>query len=184
MGATSIGFHTNASGNSAIAIGNYTSASGSSSVAIGLQNTAEGSGSIAMGRNTTASGFAATAMGDTTNASGDRATAMGINTRADSYASVAFGRYNLSQGDRSYWIPTDDLFVVGNGLSSGTESNAFVVHKNGNVRAAGGVQSRGGFRTPPMGDLDMGEFTAGTSPAAPLDGPNPGLDAGLRYSGE
>jgi hypothetical protein len=31
---------------------------------------------------------------------------------------------------------------------------------------------------------DSTAITAGTNPAAPLEGPNPGLDAGLRYSGE
>jgi hypothetical protein len=63
---------------------------------------------------------------------------------------------------------------------SGPPSNALVVHKNGEVRAAGKIQSKGGFRTPPMGDLNMGEFTAGANPADPANG----LNASLRYPGE
>ena len=95
------------------------------------------------------------------------------------------GRLNVSQGNPTTWVPTDDLFVVGNGdADEWVPSNAFVVHKNGNVRAAGNVQSKGGFRTPPMGDLDMGSFTAGTNPAAPSTDAKPGLNAGLRYPTE
>jgi hypothetical protein len=102
------------------------------------------------------------------------------------------GINNVPQGDALNWVPTDDLFVVGNGgetvipdeVSPGVSSNALAVHKNGNLRVAGNVQSKGGFRTPPMGDLEMGDFKAGVNPAAPQTDTNPGLNAGLRYPGE
>jgi hypothetical protein len=57
-----------------------------------------------------------------------------------------------------------------------TQSNAMSLQKNGKLRVANTVESKGGFRTPKMGDIEMGLFTAGPDPTT--------LNAGLRYSGE
>jgi hypothetical protein len=77
-------------------------------------------------------------------------------------------------------VENDDLVTVGNGdaypVWPETQSNALALHKNGKLRVANTVDSKGGFRTPKMGDIEMGLFTAGPNPAT--------LNAGLRYSGE
>jgi hypothetical protein len=99
------------------------------------------------------------------------------------------GYYSVPQGDPVNWVPTDDLFVIGNGGEALTEgevttaanpSNAFVVHKNGNVRVAGDIDTKGTIRVKPSGDLSMGAFTQGTNPA----NEQTGLNAGLRYPTE
>jgi hypothetical protein len=71
----------------------------------------------------------------------------------------------------------DDLLIVGNGTAyPPAASNAVKVRRNGAMRAAGVVESKVGFRTPKMGDIEMGLFTAGPNPAT--------LNDGLRYSAE
>ncbi|MCE9538483.1 MAG: hypothetical protein K8R85_04590 [Bacteroidetes bacterium] len=62
-------------------------------------------------------------------------TALGISTTAQSYASLVIGRYNRvsSTYSTNSWVPTDPLFVVGNGQNSQKTGNALTVLKNGRV---------------------------------------------------
>lgn len=94
-----------------------------------------GAYSIAMGLNSLASGSAAVAIGATTAASGSYATAMGANTLAQSSYETVIGRYNTRYTPNSIvgWNEDDALFVVGNGTSDSTRSNALVLRKNGNL---------------------------------------------------
>jgi hypothetical protein len=172
------GDYSSASAELSIAMGNGSSASGYTSTALG-GSLASGDFSTALG-NSTASGAGSTALGNG-NAHGDISTAMG-STFAQAFASTVIGRLNVVQGNSTAWIATDDLFVIGN--SNGIfASNALVVHKNGNTRVAGTVEAKGGFRTPPMGDIGMGSFTAGNNPNPPAPDAT-GLNAGLRYPAE
>jgi hypothetical protein len=119
--------------------------------------------------------------GTVTYASGYFTVASGISTHAKAYASLALGQFNVAQGSETEWVPTDDLLTLGNGnldWSSGpvVASNALALHKNGKLRVANTVESKGGFRTPKMGDIEMGLFTAGPNPAT--------LNEGLRYPAE
>lgn len=144
---------------------------------------AEGYGATAMSGGW-ASGDGSTAMSGGM-ALGTGSTAIGADTTASGLYQVVIGHNNISQGAGGDPLPTDDLFIIGNGLYNvneriDTPSNAFVVRENGNVRVAGDVQSKGGFRTPPMGDLSMGDFHTGANPADPQTG----LNAGLRYPTE
>lgn len=50
---------------------------------------------------------------------------------------------------------------AGNEVSNPFTSNALTLLKNANMRTGGVVEAKDGFRTPPKGDLSMGEFTAG-----------------------
>ena len=184
-GATAMGISSTASGTYSTAMGLATQASGNYSTAMGMFSKASGSYSTAMGFSSTASGSYSTAIGGVNStASGENSTAMGNYSTASAYASLAAGYGNVSHGSATTWVATDDLFVIGNSGSSTNKSNALAVHKNGNTRIAGKVESKGGFRTPPMGDLSMGSFTAGTNPAALSTDPLPGLNAGLRYPNE
>lgn len=102
--------------------------------------------------------------------------ASGSSLIAKSYGSFVIGNGNVAQGDENIWVPTDDLFVIGNRprtIPLSEKSNAFVVHKNGITRAAGVIESKEGIRVPPGGDIPMGVFTAGRNPAD--------MNAGLRY---
>ncbi len=186
------------------ALGNG-SASGSNSLASGFNSTASGGHSTALGYTAQATGDYSVALGSgawgAAIASGEYSFAA-VGAQARGYQSVALGQYavaqaanstaignlNIPQGDATAWIPTDDLFVIGNSSHYyNGQSNAFVVHKNGNTRAAGTVEAKGGFRTPPMGDIAMGDFTAGPIPGghSATAGSDPEtLNAGLRYQGE
>jgi hypothetical protein len=55
-----------------------------------------------------------------------------MNTTAQSFNSFVSGTYNIVRGTTDTWIPTDDLFIVGNGSGYGVASNnAVTVLKNG-----------------------------------------------------
>jgi len=148
--STAMGSHTTASGSESIASGSGTIASGEVSTAMGVETIASGELSIAMGDRTIASGYSAMSMGERTIASGgyslamgfwsisegDFATSMGYYTKAKPYASLAIGKYNdttCSPSGLTSWISTDPLFIIGNGATNNTRSNAMTVLKNGNV---------------------------------------------------
>ncbi|MCP4546829.1 MAG: hypothetical protein GY835_10240 [bacterium] len=137
-GSTAMGQGSSASGFST-AMGTGTTATGAISTAMGHSTAATGESSTAMGYSTTASGVWATAMGVGTIATGNGATSLGVSTTAQSYGSVAMGKYNIAFGEPNYWQDTDPVFVIGNGTSPSSPSNAFVVFKNGNVQADGAI---------------------------------------------
>lgn len=179
-------------GNRSVAMGG-SAAGGDYSIA-GSAGQAEGDYSTAMGQGYSL-GWGSVAL-STGRAQGDFSTAIGLHVAANGFGQVAIGRNNVVQGSATGLVGTDDLFIIGNGAVTGSyasnpynalvayvagpPSNAFVVHHDGNTRAQGKVESKGGFRTPPMGDLGMGGFTAGTNPADPVNG----LNSGLRYPTE
>ena len=123
-----------ATGSRSTAMGAFTQASGTYSTATGLSTIASGSYATASGYATEASGITATAIGDFTTASGNNSLAAGFNTKAQSFASVAFGKYNIGGGDPISWIETDPLFEIGNG-TGGTPANVLTILKNGTITA-------------------------------------------------
>ncbi len=119
-------------------------ADGSSSVAL--------SGGRSMGRaSTTMSGGMA---------EGDVSVAAGAGTASWSYRSIVVGSWNTYSGDLSWdtWVPTEPIFVVGNGTGAASDppelrySDAFVIRKNGNF------EMNGKITMPRQGDILMGEF--------------------------
>ena len=133
---TSMGRYTTASGNRATAMGERTTASGIWSTAMGYYTTASGWYSTAMGYDTTASGDSSTAMGYDTTASGDSSTAMGVSTTASDYSSTVIGQYNSSGSSATSatsFSTSAPAFVIGNGTSSGSLSDAFKVMFNGDA---------------------------------------------------
>ena len=163
IGSTSMGVITTASGTRSTSMGNETTASGFASTSMGLNTTASGFASTSMGQgsvasensstsmgvSTTASGFASTSMGAFTTASGDYSTSMGFRTTASgevstsmgngtaarAYASMALGRFNdsIATSSTTSSILTDPLFIIGNGTSNASRSNALTMLKNGNT---------------------------------------------------
>jgi len=133
--SVAMGFNTTASGEASTAMGEFTSASGITSTAMGRITDASGAVSTAMGQNTIASGSVSTAMGINTSAFGDVSTAMGYSTFARSYTETSLGSYNTDYVPNSTLVfnSADRLFVIGNGVTSLTRSDAFIIYKSGNA---------------------------------------------------
>ncbi len=95
-----------------------------------------GNYSFASGRNTMANAEYSTAMGYDTTASGSRSTAIGNRTTSESYGQISLGTFNVAvTGNATSFMPTDRLFVIGNGTSSLNKSDALVVLKDGTISA-------------------------------------------------
>lgn len=171
--SASLGINTIASGNYGMALGNNAVASGSNSVALGqsieasgISSVVIGSGanatgfgsfafgngsesshthSIAMGRQANSSGYISTAIGYQTNASGYFATAMGSETNAPSAYEFVVGRFNTTYTPNANtgWSSNDRLFVVGNGISDASRSDALVILKNGDATFSGELEADG-----------------------------------------
>lgn len=99
----------------------------------GVANHTEGSSTIAIGGNahaegyrTLASGWRSHAEGWETVASGYESHAAGCGTVAGYYATTAIGRYNNLDGGETPNV-NKNLFIVGNGQSASSRSNAFRV---------------------------------------------------------
>jgi hypothetical protein len=143
-----LGSQSTSTGLSSTALGGGSSASGSGSLAAGRGSVASGQNSIALGQSK-AIGTNSTSWGQQSEARGLLTTASGQFTIAQASHSLVIGRNNIAQGNPTQWIPTDDIFVIGNGASSAARSNAFAVQKNGNATFQGVV------RCAPGGDIPM-----------------------------
>lgn len=124
------GFNTTASGEYSHAEASYTTASGISSHAEGSNTKASGQGSHAEGRKTTASGA--------------YSHAEGVSTNAENNASHALGKFNKSM--QSGGVDDNqigDVFVIGNGTSDASLSNAFRVTYQGSVYGVGEFNTSG-----------------------------------------
>jgi tetratricopeptide (TPR) repeat protein len=132
--SNAMGYGSVASGNFSTAIGFITKATGYNALALGASTIASGYYSTAMGYGSEAEGYYSTAMGSTAYAMGDYSLAQGYFVYAKSYNSVVFGRYSdtLAGSSRNSWVPSDPLFIIGNGTWS-NRHNAMLVKKNGEV---------------------------------------------------
>ena len=102
----------------------------------GLQwdNANVGASSFAAGINTTASGVASTAMGGGTWAKGDESSAFGESTIANAFGMTVVGTFNDTVAANPVApLSTNPVFVVGNGLTSLSRSNALMIRRNGNT---------------------------------------------------
>ena len=134
------GHHCHAEGNTTVAEGNsshseghFTNATGEASHAEGCRSASSGTYSHAEGVDTQASGTAAHAGGRFAQASGDYSIAHGDCVRAVEYAQCAVGKNNKFNNTQ------DVLFMVGNGETTSSRSNAFEVYKDGSL-VVGGVK--------------------------------------------
>lgn len=151
-GNVMLGRGNNVSGYYSVAMGLYNTVSKWGAVAMGGSNTASGSYSLATGRYTTASGWISTAMGYGSVASGSYSVAMGSWSHVYGYGALGsgavlnvfgncttvFGMFNesilASSSDDQYQDNADGhLFVIGNGSSNSSRSNAMVVYHDGAV---------------------------------------------------
>ena len=176
-GSIAMGQSTVAHGQDSLAAGQYTYAGGDRSTALGCVTYAGGEACIAAGVHTYAWGIGSLSLGAYNNTSGDYSQALGYAVAAQSYAQTVIGQYNvIPQFNSTQWVPTEELFTIGNGTSQATPSNAMVVKKNGDTQINGKLTvsgSSGGLVVSgtnnvvlinPAGDLSMGAFTTGTAP--------------------
>lgn len=125
--ANQVGVFSVGMGFNAIASGDYAFALGRNLIASGEHSFCTGHGTLAEGNYSFASG-------NYTKASGNSSVAFGITTIAKAYASTVIGRYNDSTAlSSTSWNPEDPLFIIGNGSSPISRSNALTVLKNGNT---------------------------------------------------
>lgn len=133
------GYNANAADDYTIALGRSSIANATHAIAIGREVKATGFNATALGKETEASGFVATAFGRATEASGSYATSFGWNTNAPSYGETAIGFNNTTYtpNNTSSFNNNDRLFVIGNGSSASSRSDALIIYKNGNATLAG-----------------------------------------------
>jgi|GEM_PF-1182279 len=120
---------------------------------VGLRAAAVGDYSAAI-KGGTALGFSSFAVGMDATTYGSESIAIGFVVVSRAYQCVTVGSYNaysLSETTDS-WVPTDPIFVVGNGEDSNSRSNAFLIRKNGDIEMMAKVSM------PRQGDILMGEF--------------------------
>ena len=125
----------NAIGYKNIAKGGYATAMGVMSEATGVQSVAMGTFSMAVGRYSTAIGYGV-------KSSTELSTAIGNVVESYSHNSIVMGSYNVVKTGQSQTgdpiVPTDDLFVIGNGFKNpttgiATYSNALEIRNNGHT---------------------------------------------------
>lgn len=110
-------------------IGAYSYREGENCIASGGTSHAEGESTVASGINSHAQNYR-------TMASGEHSHAGGRYTIAQGFAQTAIGSYNIAQGAPTRWEYTDNVFIIGNGISN-ARSNAMAVTFAGNTTIAG-----------------------------------------------
>jgi hypothetical protein len=133
--STSMGYNTGAGGDYSVVAGNQSSTVGNSSMAIGSFASAIGNYSFAQGNQTKARGICSISMGEMGESRGYASSTFGQSNISKGYSSMVVGMYNDSilNVDQSSSSSLTPLFIVGNGSSSITRSNALVVRKDGHV---------------------------------------------------
>ncbi len=162
---TASGGHSNASGYSTKAIGDYSFASGYGSEALGAKTFASGFFTIASGNNSFSSGLE-------TIAQGDNSASLNYYTQANGYASTVVGKYNDTiVAAQTFATANTPLFIVGNGTSNISPSNAITVLQSGNIGIA---------TTQPNTRLDVnGDFSMRENNLFLANGNNHNLAIGL-----
>ena len=112
-------------------IGAYSYREGENCIASGGTSHAEGESTVASGINSHAQNYR-------TMASGEHSHAGGRYTIAQGFAQTAIGSYNIAQGAPTRWEYTDNVFIIGNGISN-ARSNAMAVTFAGNTTIAGSL---------------------------------------------
>ena len=135
---------TTASGGDSHVEGNWTIASGTAAHAEGTSTTASGNSSHTEGCDTIASGPSAHAEGGETIASGSCSHAGGYYTTAQGKSQTVIGEYNVLDTAGSTFSRGDYAFIIGNGTSTSSRSNALTVDWNGNLSIQGSITDGNG----------------------------------------
>ena len=154
-------------------MGRETNAQGDYSTAMGRYTEATGFNSFASGSSSIASGTISFSFGSSSVASGDLSIAFGHHVIAPSAIETVIGSYNTiyTPVDNQYFNSADRLFVIGNGETEASRSDALVLLKNGNLglgtstpteklHVNGNLRVDGEFR---QGSSDYGGYEIQTS---------------------
>lgn len=149
-GTTASGTGSHAEGGSTTASGSYSHAEGVSTRATadggfschaeGYTTEASGDASHAEGHTCVASGQSSHAEGYTCVASGRSSHAQNYSTTAQGYAQTAIGAYNVAQGSPNSNQASDYAFIIGNGNSPSSRSNALAIKWDGTFVFANGTE--------------------------------------------
>lgn len=123
-------YPTHAEGMNTIASGKYSHSQNANTIASGDYAHAEGNYSEASGMNSHAQGSYTTALGN-------YAHAQNRYTIAQGYGQTAIGKYNVAQGTVDSTSVNDFAFIIGNGGTTSTRSNALTVDWNGVMQFSG-----------------------------------------------
>ncbi|MGH1386992.1 C1q-like domain-containing protein [Kordia sp.] len=133
------GWDTNTVGDYSVAFGRGSIASNTGAMAVGSYNVANGENAFAAGHNNLASRPSSIALGTNNSVSGTYAVGLGVGSQATSFAQQTIGMFSEGFASTSHntYVATDPLFVIGNGSSDITRSNALVMTKNGHTTLNG-----------------------------------------------
>lgn len=158
-GSVALGYGASANGTGAVALGSLNSASGVRTTAIGYGHDIGGFGAVGIGDSLWTEADHAVVIGRWNYVYGESAVTLGRYLEGNSFAMVAVGQYNeIISGSSTSWVPTDPLFVIGNGTAWNNTSNAMVVLKNGDTTINGKLNVTGQVTIPAQGDIQMGQF--------------------------
>jgi hypothetical protein len=149
-----------ANGDYSVAFGNgNTSTNGGTT--LGSNNTATGTGALAIGHSNYADSTYSVSIGSGNYSRGYNAFAIGEGVYAEAANSIVVGTNNITSSgyNRTDWVSTDPLFVIGNG-GSGSQSNAMLVSKNGNTTIYGSLTVTGGISSYLGSGDHLGNHTA------------------------
>ncbi len=105
---------------------------------------AKGNYSIAIGTSNTANGIYSTAVGFNNSASSNFSFAAGYGNTAQACGETVLGNEaTIGTGSTTNLIPTDRLFVIGNGVSDISRSDALTILKNANTTIGGSLTLNG-----------------------------------------
>ena len=123
---------------------------GAYSFAAGTNTIASGKNAAAFGSQTIASSTYAFSGGNQSEATGKISFAFGRQVIAPSYSEIAMGLFNTTYtpNDSAAYDAADRLFVIGNGTSNNSRSDAMVVYKNGNTTLNGALTINDEFTFP------------------------------------
>ena len=153
-----VGYNNDIDGQYAITFGADNDITGHYSATFGKNNDISNNYSFAFGDDNDISSEYSFASGEENNLSGKYSSALGHYLKVPSYNEIAIGFYNTDYTpvSASSVDDTDRLFVIGNGTADNSRSDAFVVHKNGDISLNGALTIDSSY-TFPITDGASGE---------------------------
>lgn len=139
-----IGNGSLSSGTGSFAGGIRSTSTSTASLAFGFENNATSAGSVAIGANCQAIGERSFALGSLNKSYANYSFALGQESNASAMYSVAMGHNNKPMnGSSTAWQATHDAFVIGNGFTQSSRSNAFRITMDGKVYGLSAFNSTG-----------------------------------------
>lgn len=192
-GGWALGDYSIAAGG-AISIGTWAgnnggAASGDVSISLGYASHGFGTGAISMGSYNWAAGENTVSIGAGSYTSSKNSIAVGNGVITYRWGQIVLGTYNVfTENWTDTTLPTDEIFIIGNGTSDTARSNAFVIKRNGDAQLTASLTVQGRrdpaevvndpattkiipqtgqeVLIPEQGDISMGEFRNGSLPLA------------------